>query len=283
MYDWNALWEDNTDRIKTLEAPLSGPPDAARAVATTDGETPLTVYETDEAFLLARQAPPALLTLPKRELFELTLRFVPENESGEPEVNILVDNLATGESDAWRSPVRRDDEGRLWVGSRLLGEGVLPPMPFDDLSFTDNASFRDALYRLWQDDLPQLAPLIESHFSGELSRLAEAAPSGADGFEGGRLDQICDRYAEIVRREQAVLSRLFSDDELRLVAEVIRPLTFDSAASCRGLWLAVEARLVDDEIDRALGVDAARLLQRLKDLSYAQEVALIEALSPHSA
>ncbi|QEL55395.1 hypothetical protein [Chromobacterium paludis] len=287
MYDWNALWhereayrtgfdihhDDANELADALQAKLIHPAGRPGDVA---------VYENEDRYILAgHDNGLQLLDVMKHGLFDVTLRFVTEDEQQDatpPYVEIHVDNLATEEQAVWRGEVRLDDEGRVWVGKRTLDEGVLPAMPFDELSFTDSADFREELARVWHEDLPQLRPLIESwfHHDGDAIPDEEAAHYG----DPDRVQQICDRYAEIVRREQAMLSRLFSDGELHLIAAVIAGIQFDSAASCRGLWLAVEARMIEDELDQQHQVNGEALLAKLKNLSYAQEVALIEALSP---
>ncbi|AXE31863.1 hypothetical protein DK842_19350 [Chromobacterium phragmitis] len=287
MYDWNALWRereayrtgydiqrnDTNELADALRAKLIHPASTASQVA---------VYEDDDRYILVGcDNGPQLLEVMKHGLFDITLRFVSEDEGqgvALPYVEIHVDNLATEEQAVWRAETRIDDEGRVWVGKRTLDENVLPAMPFDDLSFTDNAEFREELARVWHEDLPQLRPLIEAwfHHGGEIGAVDEPAHYG----DAERVQQMCDRYAEIVRREQAQLSRMFSDDELRLIAGVIAGIHFDSAASCRGVWLAVEARIIEDELDRQHQIDAEALLAKMKALGYAQEVALIEALSP---
>jgi hypothetical protein len=286
MYDWNALWHEREAYrtgydIHHNDANLLAEPLKARLIHPAESPDQVAVYEDQNRYILAGHADGLqLLEVFKRGLFDITLRFVGEDEGqdiGAPYVELHVDNLATEEQAVWRGEARLDEAGRVWVGKRTLDENVLPAMPFDELSFTDHADFREALARVWHEDLPQLRPLIEAWFQhGELAAVEEPAHYG----DQARVMQICDRYAEIVRREQAVLSRLFSDDELRLIAGVIGSVHFDSAASCRGVWLAVEARMIEDELDQQHQLDGEALLAKMKGLSYAQEVALIEALSP---
>ena len=142
--------------------------------------------------------------------------------------------------------------------------------------------------RGWKMGLEGGLGSISSARRGAAVALAAAAWFNAEALEDqpaeppldARIQEMCDRYAEIIRREQALLSRRFSDNELRLVADVLRSTRFETAESCRGLWLAVESRVLHDELDRQYEVDGEALLERLKTLGYTQEVALIEALSP---
>jgi hypothetical protein len=282
MYDWTALWDEHAAEQQAL----AGVHDvneladtlSARLLEPAGADAPLAVYEAAGTYILVgvEGGHVQQLSLAKRDLFDLTLRFVTEDEGQElalPYLEILADNLATGESEAWRATVTLDEQGRPWAAKRMLAEQLMPAFEFDTLSFTDAGSFREALRRLWIETVPQLVPHIVGWFSGEQEDVV--APIHDDA----RTREMLERYAEIVRHEQAVLGRRFIDAELRLVAEVLQGIRFDSAASCRGLWLAVEARLIDEELDRKWKVDGDALLEKLKGLSYAQEVALIEGLT----
>ncbi|BBF85375.1 hypothetical protein DLM_1759 [Aquitalea magnusonii] len=287
MYDWDALWHEHEGyrtgfAVHHNDANLLADELSAKLMKPAQHPTDVAVYETPDKFILAGHDDGLqLLEVFKHGLFDITLRLVTEDEGLDepalPYVEIHVDNLATEEQSVWRGAVSRDEEGRIWVGNRTLEEQVMPAMPFDELSFTDNAHFRDELHRVWQEDLPQLKPLIDAWFDHtDLSGAAEPHHYGDEA----RVQQICDRYAEIVRREQAVLSRQFSDAELQLIAHVLKNVRFEEAASCRGVWLAVETCMIDEELDQHFKVDGEALLLKMKNLSYSQEVALIEALSP---
>lgn len=287
MYDWDALWHEHEGyrtgfAVHHNDANLLADELSAKLMKPAQHPTDVAVYETPDKFILAGHDDGLqLLEVFKHGLFDITLRLVTEDEGLDepalPYVEIHVDNLATEEQSVWRGAVSRDEEGRIWVGNRTLEEQVMPAMPFDELSFTDHAHFRDELHRVWQEDLPQLKPLIDAWFDHtDLSGAAEPHHYGDEA----RVQQICDRYAEIVRREQAVLSRQFADAELQLIAHVLKNVRFEEAASCRGVWLAVETCMIDEELDQHFKVDGEALLLKMKGLSYSQEVALIEALSP---
>ena len=84
----------------------------------------------------------------------------------------------------------------------------------------------------------------------------------------------CDRYLEILRREGELPS--FSKAEWELLREVLPRIPREPAMSLRGLWRHVQNV---DQIDRRaerLKVDVPGLIDRLKALSFVQEVALIE-------
>lgn len=287
MYDWDALWHEHAgyrtgytgekNDLNELAEELSG-----TLVHPANDEAGVAVYDSGDSYILVGHGDGLqILDVPKHALFDITLRFVTEDEGAEtplPYVEILVDNLATGDEAAWRGAVMQGDDGAPLVAGCPLRGAALPDMPFTELTFSQGERFRAALHQLWQEDIPQLKPLMEAWFKGEKALVMDSASQPLP--DDGRTREMLERYAEIVHREQAVLSRLFSDNELHLIAEVLRDIHFETAASCRGVWLAVEARLIHDELDRKLEVDAQALLERMKALSFAQEVALIEALSP---
>ncbi|MCP9758761.1 hypothetical protein EGI20_05450 [Aquitalea sp. S1-19] len=302
MYDWNALWHQHagyrsgfnlkthnlaaTQDINTLAEQLS-----ARLIKPAKSEHDVAVYETDGLFILAGHNDGLqLLELKKHEMFDITLHFVTEGDDSEcalPCIEVMVDNLATGENSHWRTTVSKDKDGNILIGREKLGSGLAPMMPFDELSFTDNARFRDDLYHAWQQELPLLAPEIEAWFdparvvaAASAAHEAQAATDSLHGEMDARTHEMLERYAEIIRREQLLLSRRFADNELQLIAAVLKGIHFEGASACRGLWLAVEARILDEDLDHEHQVDAEALLSKLKALSYTQEVALIEALAP---
>lgn len=287
MYDWDALWHEHAgyrtgytgekNDLNELAEELSG-----TLVHPARDEAGVAVYDSGDNFVLVGHGDGLqILHVAKHALFDITLRFVGEDEGAEtplPYVEILVDNLATGDEAVWRGAVTQGDDGAPLVAGCPLRGTTLPDMPFTELSFSQSERFRTALGQLWQEDIPQLRPLMETWFKGGNISIRDNTPLPLP--DDARTREMLERYAEIVHREQAVLSRLFSDNELHLIAEVLRDIHFETAASCRGVWLAVEARLIHDELDRKLEVDAQSLLERMKALSFAQEVALIEALSP---
>ncbi|HJV06048.1 MAG TPA: hypothetical protein VJ642_01855 [Chromobacteriaceae bacterium] len=287
MYDWNALWHERDgyktgyhvahDDINQLATELS-----ANLYKPAADLHDVAVYETPDKFILAGHDDGLqLLEMNKHHLFDVTTRLVTEDEGQDtplPYVEIHVDNLATAEQALWRGAITLNQQGQILVAGQPINAATPPAITFDTLSFNNNERFRAELARVWREDIPALQPLIDHWF--EHGELAEAKIAEHHYGDAARIQEICDRYAEMVQREQAVLSRLFSDNELHLIAAVLKDIHFDSAAACRGLWLAVEARLVHDELDRQLKVDSAALLNKMKALSYAQEVALIEALSP---
>lgn len=262
MYDWNALWHthhgyrapyDGThDDINDLAGELG-----ARRVKTAGGPGDVAVYERDDAYLLfGHDHGTQLLTLPKHALYQIDVAFAADAPAG-PRVEVRVDNPGTGEHETWHEAVRVDETGAIWLGSLSLAEGTMPPMPFDALSFTDNARFRDLLYSAWQRALPELAEQVRAWREGDAASPRAAA-----------------RYQAMLRYEQAALARLFTGEERKTIAAALSGLDFSQPEACRGLWLAVERYW----LTHPAPAGAEDLLEKLRRLGFAQELALVESL-----
>lgn len=265
MYDWNALWHQHqgyrtgylkpVEDINTLARELD-----ARLVRPADGPGDVAVYETDADFLLLGHANGLqILRLARHALFEVGIRFVPvaEPQVPAPCIEVRARNLASSESACWFGAVRKDEQGRAWLDKTLLSEGIMPPMPFDELSFTDNARFRDILYGAWQRALPDLT-----------DTLARWVP------EAERLRRVCARYEAIMRHAQAHLRHRFSAAERALIRQALRDLPLDTPEHCRGLWLPVERWWIASGHQE----DLSDLIVRLRALQPAEEFALLESL-----
>lgn len=283
MYDWNALWHLHQDYrtaygladrdINQLADALGG-----KLLKSARDSHDLAVYDTGSSYTLLRHDDGLqLLTLEKQQLFDIAIRLVTADEGQAlalPYLEVLVDNLATEEEAIWRAEVQCSEDGELVANGELLSPDTPPAMPLA-VSFAANPQFVRALNDCWQESAEAITLDAAAWFNAEALEDQPAEPP-----LDARIQEMCDRYAEIIRREQALLSRRFSDNELRLLADVLRSTRFETAESCRGLWLAVESRVLHDELDRQYEVDGEALLERLKALGYTQEVALIEALSP---
>ena len=91
-----------------------------------------------------------------------------------------------------------------------------------------------------------------------------------------RLAQIADRYSEIMRRTP--LPDL-SDAEWSLLRDALNGTLHEPAAMIRGaLALGVEDGISLDGLDGKWGVDGAALAGKLRSLTYAQEVRLVEEI-----
>ena len=109
--------------------------------------------------------------------------------------------------------------------------------------------------------------------------LITAAMNNNGGGTGitARITQICDRYAEIMRRS---LPRL-SATELEAVQAAMVSRQPTNASAVRGMiWLAVEDALIDGLAEKH-EIDGPALVGKLKALTYPEDVALLEVVEAH--
>lgn len=91
-----------------------------------------------------------------------------------------------------------------------------------------------------------------------------------------RINQIADRYTEILRRTS--LPEL-SDAEWSLLRDACNGTLHEPAAMIRGaLAQGVSDAVALDGLDGKWGVDGAALVERLRGLEFAQEVRVVEEI-----
>ena len=104
------------------------------------------------------------------------------------------------------------------------------------------------------------------------------APGDAESFSlSGRINAIADRYGAIVKRCQADNARLFSEAEQNAIRDC-----------CNGTWFepAFQGSVVDnvedaiplEGLDKKWQVDGPALVEKLRALDLAHEIALIESI-----
>lgn len=106
-----------------------------------------------------------------------------------------------------------------------------------------------------------------------LSPPLEEALKGADSISG-RLGQICDRYAETNRR--ARIAQRFSAGELNAFRDCCNGTIFGPAQLIDGAVLANFEDSLQDGIAEKWGIDAPATIAKLRDLTYPDQVALVE-------
>ena len=102
----------------------------------------------------------------------------------------------------------------------------------------------------------------------------------ADGNRSRRVAHVCDRYLEILRRADLPA---FSEAEWGLLREVLSGIPREPASNLRGLWHRVHDAAEVGRLTERWTVDGPDLINRLKLLSYVQEVALIEKVEEWAA
>ena len=106
-----------------------------------------------------------------------------------------------------------------------------------------------------------------------LTDRAEAVLTGGESLSGS-INRIADRYYEIIRRSRIDLSPA----ELDAVRDALTGWLAEPAATISGgPALEVEDALADGLAERH-GIDGRALVAKLRGLSYAQEVALVDAV-----
>lgn len=110
------------------------------------------------------------------------------------------------------------------------------------------------------------------HRSARLDEAIGASPASVSG----RLSTLADRYLEILRRTR--VARRFSEAELNALRDCCNGTWFEPAQLIDG---AILANLEDSEIDglyEKWAIDGAALAAKLRELSFADQVALVEEI-----
>lgn len=103
-------------------------------------------------------------------------------------------------------------------------------------------------------------------------------PGDAESFSlSGRINVIADRYGAIIKRCQADNARLFSDAEQNAIHDCCNGTWFEPAF--HGSVVAnVEDAIPLDGLDKKWQIDGVALVEKLRGLDLAHEVALIESI-----
>jgi hypothetical protein len=109
------------------------------------------------------------------------------------------------------------------------------------------------------------------------AELAVLAPRmvGGEGAKGDRsaaVQRILGRYAEIVRRSVPDLSV----PEWKLVVYSLNGVIHDPPSMISALWHGIEDSISLDKLDTKWDVDGAALVKKLKRLSFAENVAVVD-------
>lgn len=101
-----------------------------------------------------------------------------------------------------------------------------------------------------------------------------AARLPAASSQSGSIARACDRYAEIIA---ATPLPTFERSEWALIMEACLGTLWEPAANIRYLWQGVEDALADGLAEK-WGVDGAALIERLKQLPFAEELRIVHEL-----
>lgn len=91
-----------------------------------------------------------------------------------------------------------------------------------------------------------------------------------------RVNQIGDRYAEIMRRVQ--IEKRFTDAEWNLLRDSLNGVYKQPASQIARLWHGIEDSIELDGLADKWEVDGDALLAKLRDLQFVDEVAVVECV-----
>ena len=104
---------------------------------------------------------------------------------------------------------------------------------------------------------------------------ADAAEQLLGDISSGRVNQVLDRYAEILRRER--VEQLFGAAEWNALRDMLSGVISEPAVMIRGSLLMGWEDSLEDGIAAKWDVDPAVMGDKLRALTFAQEVAVIES------
>lgn len=105
---------------------------------------------------------------------------------------------------------------------------------------------------------------------------ADAAEQLLGDISSGRVNQVLDRYAEILRRER--IEKLFTDAQWNALRDMLNGTLSEPAELIRGSLAMSWEDSIEDGIAEKWDVDPQSMQQKLAALTYVQEVAIVEAV-----
>jgi hypothetical protein len=106
---------------------------------------------------------------------------------------------------------------------------------------------------------------------------ADAAEQLLGEISSGRVNQVLDRYAEILRRERS--EQLFGEAEWSALRDMLNGVISEPAGMIRGSLAMGWEDSLEDGIAEKWDVDPTAMLAKLRALTFVQEVAVIEAVA----
>ena len=105
---------------------------------------------------------------------------------------------------------------------------------------------------------------------------ADTAEKLLGDINSGRVNQVLDRYAEILRRER--IEKLFTDAQWNALRDMLNGTLSEPAELIRGSLAMSWEDSIEDGIAEKWDVDPQSMQQKLAALTYVQEVAIVEAV-----
>lgn len=98
------------------------------------------------------------------------------------------------------------------------------------------------------------------------------------GERSGQISRSLERYFAIMAYERKQLAGQFSDGEIALICDVFNGSAFMEEISIRLAWASVQDGIEMDGLDRKWEIDGPALIDKVKTLTFAQTVALVDAV-----
>lgn len=105
----------------------------------------------------------------------------------------------------------------------------------------------------------------------------EARGAAQFGLRSATINTSLERYFAVLAATRRNLVQQFSDGEIGAMLDACNGTLFGNPHSIRLLWANIEDS-VPDGIEAKWGIDASALAQRLRGLSYAENVTLVDAI-----
>lgn len=93
----------------------------------------------------------------------------------------------------------------------------------------------------------------------------------------GAVNKSLERYEAILERGRSHLLEILSADEMALILDVLNGVIFSDTISIHMVYAEVEDGIGMDQLDQKWSVDGKALSEKIKNLEYAEKVALVDA------
>lgn len=107
-------------------------------------------------------------------------------------------------------------------------------------------------------------------------RLSRALSEQHGDISSHSINRALDRYYEILRRER--IERMLSESEWNALRDMLNGTVSEPAGMCAGSLAMSWADSLEDGIAEKWGLDPAGMAEKLRALTYPQELAAIEAV-----
>lgn len=93
----------------------------------------------------------------------------------------------------------------------------------------------------------------------------------------GAVNKALERYEAILERGRSHLLEILSENEMALIMDVLNGVMFSDTISIHMVYAEVEDGISMDGLDQKWNIDGKALSEKIKNLEYAEKVALVDA------